>query len=534
MKRYIITSIILLIATLGYSQDFYDVIRYAQTNTSGTARSISMGSAFGALGADFSSASINPAGLGFYRSGEFTFSPTLNIDNVESSYLGTNVKDNRIGFNFNNMSYVGNVKTGSESGIVDFSFGIGFNRLKNYNSRFLITGHGAQTSLLDYYTDWANSIGNSDNFDGFNEGMAWKSYLIDQDPDESVIEGTFYNDLTDYSKYEIYDANNEFLGYGYKKVGIKPHTQQASVSQSGRIDEYLLSMGFNVNHKFYFGASVGLLDLQFNQSSTFSEIDDENKSDYFQNYTLSSDMSHSGAGVNFKAGIIYRPFKSLRIGAAIHTPNLYSISYYEERDMDANYDKPVGNDTEGRYTNWSSMNNYETYKYRLQTPMKAVVSVAYLFGNRGLLSVDYDYSNYASNRFSPAVDDNYDYSAKNEELRNVFKSAGNLHIGGEFRLTPNFSLRGGYELFGNPWKSSTTSNGTTLNLANANDSYSTYSAGFGYRQQNFFIDFAYRMIQSSQAYVVHDMTVTDSSYGMNVAQLKGANNQATVTFGFRF
>lgn len=534
MKRYIISTIILLSATLSFGQDFYDALRYSQTNTGGTARSISMGSAFGALGADFSSASINPAGLGFYRTGEFTFSPTLNINNVESSYLGTNVNMNWPSFNFNNMSYIGNVETGVESGIVGFSFGIGFNRLKNFNSKFIVTGYGAQTSLLDYYTDWANDLGNSDQFDGFNEGMAWESYLIDQDPDEQVIEGTFYNDLTDYSKYEIYDNNNNFIGYGYRKSGIKPHTQQANVSQRGRIDEYLLSMGFNVNHKFYFGASLGLLDLQFNQSSTFSEIDDENKSDYFQKYTLSSDLSHSGAGVNFKAGVIYRPFKSLRIGAAIHTPNLYSISYYEERDMDALFDKPVGNDTEGTHTDWSSKGNYETYNYRLQTPMKAIVSVAYLFGNRGLVSVDYDYSNYASNRFSPAADDNFDYSPKNEELQNVFKSTGNLHIGGEFRLNPNFSLRGGYELFGNPWKSSATSNGNMLNLANANDSYSTYSAGFGYRQQNFFIDFAYRMIQSSQAYVVHDMTVTDPSYGMNVAQLKGANNQATMTFGFRF
>jgi hypothetical protein len=47
-----------------------------------------MGSAFGSLGGDFISASINPAGMGLYRSGEFTLSPTLNINGAEAKLSG--------------------------------------------------------------------------------------------------------------------------------------------------------------------------------------------------------------------------------------------------------------------------------------------------------------------------------------------------------------------------------------------------------------------------------------------------------------
>jgi hypothetical protein len=161
-----------------------------------------MGSAFGALGADFSSASINPAGLGLYRNGEFVFSPTLNINNITSSYLNNNTKDTKYNFNFNNVSYVSTFKTGVESGIVNVTLGFGYNRIKNFHSNFIVSGHGAQTTLLDYYTSYANSIGDSEYFDDFHEGLAWKTYLVDADPDPEVIEGVFYNELADYSKYE--------------------------------------------------------------------------------------------------------------------------------------------------------------------------------------------------------------------------------------------------------------------------------------------------------------------------------------------
>ena len=165
MKRYIITIMIVLIANVSFSQDFFDALRYSQTNYEGSARSTAMGSAFGALGGDFISASINPAGLGFYRTGEFTISPTLNINNCESSYLKTSNTDNKYRFNFNNINYVGAVNTGAETGIVGFSFGIGYNRLKNLHSNITIIGKDAETSLLDYYTEWANAIGDYSKFD---------------------------------------------------------------------------------------------------------------------------------------------------------------------------------------------------------------------------------------------------------------------------------------------------------------------------------------------------------------------------------
>jgi hypothetical protein len=508
MKRYIITILVVLFANVAFSQDFFDALRYSQTNYDGSARSVAMGSAFGALGGDFISASINPAGLGLYRSGEFAITPTITINNCKSDYLGFSTTDNKYRFNLNNISYVSTVKTGAETGIIGLTFGVGYNRLKNFHSNINIVGHGAQATLLNLYTNNANSLSDPAKFDNLYEGLAWDTYLINND----TVNGGFNNVLS----------------------GAKQHYQKSIVERSGGIDEYLLSMGFNVNHKFFFGASMGLLDLQYNERTSFTEEDSENNIDVFKNYTLTTNMSHSGVGVNFKAGFIYRPFKSLRVGLAVHTPNFYTISYNEDKQMVSNFDKPISDYLNNYSDNYKQTASADPYQFKFESPFKAIISAAYLFGDKGLLSVDYEYTNYASSKIRDAGD-NWDYSNQNSDIQKIFQPTGNLRVGGEFRLTNNFSLRGGVQLIGNPWKKSYTFNdGNSVDIANKNDSYRTYSAGFGYRQQNFFIDFAYRLSQIQEAYQVFEMSASDPLNGTNIATLKFLNNQATITFGFRF
>ncbi|MGF7138444.1 OmpP1/FadL family transporter [Roseimarinus sediminis] len=534
MKRYFITILALLTFSFTFAQDFYDALRYAQTEYGGTARSISMGSAFGALGGDFVSASINPAGLGFYRSGELTLSPTLNFNQMESSYLNNLESDYKYNFNFNNLSYVATANTGIESGIVNFSFGVGYNRLKNFHSNAMIQGFGANTTLLNYYTDYANSIGNVNSFDPHYEGLAWNTYLVDEDLDPEVIEGIYYNDLTDYQAYEIYDENNNYLGIGYDATGVKPHQQKKHIEQIGKIDEYLLSMGANVNHKFYFGASIGLVDLQFKQYTMYSETDNEEQSAILNNFTLDQVLTESGFGINFKAGIIYRPIPSLRLGAAFHTPTFYEISRYDNKQMTANYDQGIGNPDDGYYQQHND-DNYQDYAYELETPLKINLSAAYTFADKGLISVDYEMVNYANARFRAIAGDNFDYSGHNSDIDNVYQSVANIRIGGEYRLTPNFSLRAGYNLLGNPWQDSYTfDDGTSAALHNNSDTFSAYTGGFGYRQNKFFVDFAYRLNQNNFAHKVHEIYYTNPGQGDATATITELNHQATVTFGFRF
>ena len=64
MKKYFaFLSIALLLQYFATAQNMVDALRYSSTQINGTARSGGMGNAFGSLGGDFTSVSINPAGL---------------------------------------------------------------------------------------------------------------------------------------------------------------------------------------------------------------------------------------------------------------------------------------------------------------------------------------------------------------------------------------------------------------------------------------------------------------------------------------
>jgi hypothetical protein len=131
MKRYLILfTIIFLVPFFNQAQDMVDALRYSQLQFEGTARSGAMGNAFGALGGDFTSVTINPAGIGLYRSGEFAVTPKSSQINVESSYWNRNVDESNYKFTLSNISYVStlNTKNTSEVGLVSISFGLGYNR----------------------------------------------------------------------------------------------------------------------------------------------------------------------------------------------------------------------------------------------------------------------------------------------------------------------------------------------------------------------------------------------------------------------
>ena len=46
------------------------------------------------------------------------------------------------------------------------------------------------------------------------------------------------------------------------------------------------------------------------------------------------------------------------------------------------------------------------------------------------------------------------FSIENGDIKSVYKSVSNVRIGAEYHLTDSFSLRGGLEFLGNPYKSS--------------------------------------------------------------------------------
>ena len=101
MKKITIFAIFISIISLStFAQNDIDALRYSKTTFGGTARYMGLCGAFGALGADFSVLSTNPAGIGLYKSSEFTITPTLYYGATNSSYNGTSREDSKYNFNF--------------------------------------------------------------------------------------------------------------------------------------------------------------------------------------------------------------------------------------------------------------------------------------------------------------------------------------------------------------------------------------------------------------------------------------------------
>jgi len=255
MKKYI--SILILasfIPVVILAQNEDDAIRYSQNYYGGTARSISMAGAFGALGGDFSSLSMNPAGIGAYRSTEFTITPTYLFNGTSTDFINTTSEDDKDKFILNNISFITTHMTGDEDGLISVSFGIGYNRLNNYYSNTTIVGRQPavippvsplkpdvgvrSSSMLDNFTNVANGeysdLGWSDKY----EGIADLAYLLPFD--DSI--GEYWNDI------------NEF-GYG--------QLQRRWVSEWGHLGEYAFSIGANYSNTLYFGATFGIHRLRF-------------------------------------------------------------------------------------------------------------------------------------------------------------------------------------------------------------------------------------------------------------------------------
>ncbi|HPE76939.1 MAG TPA: hypothetical protein PLC80_12680 [Draconibacterium sp.] len=497
MKRYIfLLTIAVFVPFVMQAQDLADALRYSNIQVQGTARSAAMGNAFGALGGDFTSVSINPAGIGVYRSSEFTVTPIFGNTSVESNYLGTKRESSDFKFSLNNIGYVYSVPVAAqnEAGIVNINFGLGYNRVSDFNSDAVIQGNNVDGSFMDYIADRANRGIWSD----FYEELAWKTDVLIKDENNNE----YYSDLQ--------DAN-----YG--------QSQRKTYSKNGSIDEYSLAMGLNFNHKLYLGLAWGINDLYYRQGTTIYENDDAGNIPYVNNFQFNEYLTTYGVGHNFKFGVIYKPVNQLRLGVSIHTPTFYRLSDDFSTTMysDITYD-------DGRET-YQEDSPYNEYDYHLQTPLRTTFSGAYVIGKSGIISVDYELLNYGKAKLKNGGDGENFYD-QNAEINEAYKTSGNLRIGAEVMATKNFSLRGGFEYLQSPYNK----NAFGTKQLNADANTLVYAGGIGYRTGSFFADLAYRYSTLKNYDYPYPIPVKEIYPMPEAASFKTIKNDVIFTLGFRF
>jgi|SRR5688572_19708089 len=495
--KYIIKG--MLAACLFYpmllnAQNEIDALRYSQNMFGSTARSFSMGGAFGALGADFSSLSGNPGGLGVYRKSEFTLSMGFNNRNTETEYILNKDYNNRFSFDLPNLGMVFSLPS-KNADQFRMSIALGYNRTANFNSESTFGGKNRQNSLLDSFIEDIQQIGGISEDDiyfafPYDAGLAYDTYLLNPD-------------TLNFNQYiSVIPDGEEF---------------QSQITKTwGGMGEYAFGMGFNIRDKVQFGFTFGFPTIRYEEDRVYEErdIDDEISvadSLNFRAFRYDTHLRTTGNGFNFKFGVIVKPIDWLRLGAAVHTPTYYF--------MHDNYHSYMYSAYEGGVS-YEAYSPEGSYSYNLTTPFRAIGSLAFIFGKFGLVSFDYEITDYSGSKLDAS---DYNFSNENKIIDIAYSNfSSNLRGGLEYKYQ-RFSFRAGVAYYTTPFESAYTSDET-------NQESISYTAGIGFREKRFFIDLGYGYTTRSESFTPY--TLVNENVPASI--MDRTDNRFVTTFGFRF
>ena len=483
MKRILFIAMPLVFSFVAVrAQNEMQALRYSRYNPFGTARFAAQGGAIGALGGDFSATLANPAGLGFYRSPEFSFSPSLYWVNNRANYLGGTTEDSQLKFNVGSLGFVSARDLERRGGFEGAALAVGYNTLVNFNNRVTLQGINHNSSLLDDFLWHANA--DPDNLSPFYEQLAFDTYLM---PYDSTA-GEFWHDM-------------QLDGYGQE--------QYRSHETQGYIGEYSISGAFNYNNLLYLGASLGIHTVRFNEQIYHEETDVGDQILDFRSFQFREFNSTRGWGYTARFGVIIRPAQLIRVGGTFQLPTYYNLTDEKTTDMSSTWDSGSGiPDTE-------ATSPEGLYDYELKTPFRAGAHASLLLFRMASISAAYEYVDYSSARL-----DAYDYKFfdENERVRQDFQATHNFSAGAEVRLG-TFYLRGGTRYLMSPYTDP------------RNDAHTwIYTGGLGMRIENISFDISYSRSASEEVYGLYAFEPAVNEVSINQVR----RNNLMFTLGFRF
>jgi len=506
IRRTLLIATIIIGATgvsrLAFAQNEADALRYSLLSPQGTARSIGFGGALGAIGGDFSALGVNPAGIGVYRNSEFTVTPSLKLSSSNSTYTGAATADNATRFNFNNLGVVftsaAEGRRYKSSAWKSASFGIGVSRSADFTSNHVYSGYNNTSSASEVFL--ADAIAYPDDYENLATfaGLGYGSYLLD------------YIDTIGYYKIPNYET------------GLN---QTRSVQQRGGINDINISFGGNYEEKLMLGATIGIASLRYVRDVTLREDDASGNPDNdFSYFEYKESLKTTGTGINLKIGFIYNITSNFRAGAALHTPTFFGMNDVFNRSVTSHTEgfKAYLGEDPNPMTRVDAPTN--EYQYSMITPWRAVLSAATIIGKKGFISLDYEFVDYSSARFSFDDLDSYYEQEVNNGIKTMYKGASNIRLGGEVRLD-FVMLRAGFGYYGNPYQT-----------AAMGSERLSYSAGVGFRFDNVFIDLGFSQTTATKTEKPYAVVYPEpvGVIGVPTATIKNSFSNIALTTGIKF
>ena len=498
MKKYILLLITIITVNIIQAQEIRDALRYSQENLNGTARFRAMSGAFGALGGDLSSINVNPAGAAIFANNQLGFTLNNTSINNNSNFFDntTNVKDSSFDLNqaggvfvFKNQNKLNNWKK--------FSVAINFENTNVLNNSIYSAGTNPTNSIANYFVSYANGVPlnvlEDSNYDELGHG-AQQAFL--------GYQGYIINPVNNNSTNTNYTSNVPAGGNYY---------QENTITAKGYNGKLSFNAATSFKDKLYIGVNLNSHFVDFRQSSRFYE---DNEAPLTPDYTVSrvqfdNDLYTYGTGFSFQLGAIAKLSKELRFGIAFESPTWLRLNDEFTQKLigvSANTSEELAPDV----VNPNITNYYEPYK--LQTPSKWTGSMAYVFGKKGLISVDYAIKDYSSIQFKPNSDPYY--RTLNNKMNGLLNSASELRLGAEYKIEA-WSLRGGYRLEQSPYKNKTTIGDLT-----------GYSGGIGYNFGGTKLDLSYATFKRATQQGFFEQGLTDG------AAINTKNSTITLTLLF--
>jgi len=527
MKKIFLGLISMMAIAPSMAQETYDNSPMFGKDLNGTARYVGMGGAMEALGADISTSSTNPAGIGMMRHSSASVSAGIVSQSGSNSSSVDIVNNSTTHVSFDQAGFIYSTQTGRKNFL---NFGLNYHKSNNFNQLMY-----AAAALNGY-----SSLNKTTYIKG-EENAEFK-----------------YN-----SPYSIVDKLNEdainagYTSDDYSWVSADGYTFQRNYS--GYTSEFDLNISGNVNNRFYWGVSLGYSNVNYKQDGVYHEnlyVLTENRPAESQ---IHDNRKITGSGWDIKFGVIFRPVKEspFRVGLYINTPTLYNLKLEYDADINSNAWKDAA-DTKYKYVG--------TYRYEMRTPWKFGLSLGHTIGKEWAFGATYEYSDYSSTKFRVkdgvsyySVYDDWGYyigdsyyetssndREMNDHVNRTLKGVSTLKLGVEYKPMPLLALRLGYNYvspmfdsngYKDPFLDSYGTDYTTSAAYTNWKSTNRVTAGVGFFVSKWNFDLAYQYSQTNGDFYPFTNVSSEVVNEPNVANKVDVSNkrhQLIATIGYTF
>ena len=510
-----------LSAGRAFAQDETDALRYSQLQFGGSARTLGIGGANVALGADYGSTSSNPAGLGLYQKSEIQLSPGVGIGsgdglmiNPSTPGTATQLSQNANSFHLGGSAVFSGRRNrqNTDRAWKGGAFAIGFTRVADFNA-----GSNYQATLPDSRSLFQRLREPRTPLVGTGNGSLTEQYDTQGYYNlDGLAFGAF---LTDTISRRV-NGQRQYSLLTQTRRGLVGQGEQ--ITNTGSMSQFDLAYGGSYRDKLYIGLGLGIVSSNFRQRRDFTETEAD-ASTLINNYTLRDEVQTAGTGLNARLGFIYRFSDVVRIGGSVQTPTWMNLTDTYSSTIVANFDALNGQ--QAFQNNVSTGTNQ--YAYKITTPFRANGGVAVTVGKYGFLTGDIEYVGYQQARLNSdpnnTLGDNASFASTNSYIAQTYDKAINLRFGGEARIDI-FRVRLGFARYGSPY------NKAYVNPSFTNLDQNYYTVGLGVRQGNFFLDLAGVYTRYNTYYSPYLL----NNYNEPVIQVQNSRFTTTLTGGLTF